>query len=98
MHESPEFLRSLEHSNPSRPKFEIGHRMDARLKITFEGQTLEVPISEILNFARRWESDRKTQRDSRTGSGLNIYPYPLYGTRLLDPDCADAPWWQPRDA
>ena len=53
---------------------------------------MEVPIAEILNFARRWEADREAQRARPTRTGLNLYPYPMYGTRVDDPDCLEVGW------
>ena len=85
------------HTNSKRPMFEIGQGMDAQLRTTFEGQTMEVPIAEILNFARRWEADYAAQQARPTRTTLNIYPYPLYGTRLDDPDCLEVDWCVVRD-
>ncbi len=93
MSESDKFLRALVHTNPHRPTFEIGEGVDTQLRITFKGQTMEVPISEILNFARRWEADHKAQQALPTRTTLNIYPYPVYGTRMDDPDCLKVGWW-----
>lgn len=87
MFESPEFIASLNHTNPERPRFTIGTGMDARVLIEFNGQSLAVPIAEILKFARRWEADFERQRAKEKQAGrLGLFPYPLYGTRLDDPD------------
>lgn len=96
MYESITFLKSLEHTNPHRPRFEIGTGMDTPLAITHHGQCLSVPIAEILEFARRWREDFEEQRARRIAEGvhgLQLYPYPLYSTRLTDPDCADVERW-----
>lgn len=86
--ESDEFLESLKHRNPGRPLFKILKGQYTNfLSITFKGQTLTVPIGEILDFARRWERDfERKQRYMAECGGSSMYPYALMGTRLDDPD------------
>ena len=92
MHESAEFLASLNHINPERPRFVIKpHALETRLEISFRGQSLELPIAVILCFAARWQADRERQWDESPRKGLRIHPYPLHHTRLDDPDLPQ--WW-----
>jgi hypothetical protein len=70
--------------------------MDTQLRIEHAGRRIEVPISEILHFASRWERDREQQVAARIEAnwiGLDIYPYPLYSVGLDDPDVRDTAWW-----
>lgn len=97
-HESEEFLRSLNHSNPARPRFEIGTEMDAQLTITHHGKSMAVPISEVLEFARRWRVDFEKERARRIAEGvhgLQLYAYPLYDTNFNDPDVKEVDWTPP---
>jgi hypothetical protein len=95
VHESRAFRDSLCHSNPHRPKFVIKHRaMDTQLQIEHAGQRIEVPISEILAFARRWERDQEQQIAERTNpTTLSFFPYPMYNLNLNDPDLVES--WEP---
>ena len=91
--ESPEFLQSLDHQIPLRPKFSIRHEGYAMLEISQDRQVMSVPMAEILNFARRWEADLKARRLAHIWSGrLSLFPYSLLNTRLTDPDCIDVRW------
>lgn len=86
MHESVEFLSSLDHTNPHRPKFRIIPGPDD-LEITFKGQVMVVPIAEVLDFANRWDADHEAKRPAAIAKGhLFLHPYPLYNVRLQDPD------------
>ena len=60
--ESQKFLRSLEHTNSRRPKFSIKHECYPMLEIVQEGKFMQVPMAEILNFARRWEAVYEARR------------------------------------
>lgn len=96
--ESPEFLQSLEHSNSKRPKFSIKRGDYPMLEISQGEQCMQVPMAEILVFARRWQSDHVAQRDARIAAGrLDLFPYPLMNTRLADPDCIGVAWWVESD-
>lgn len=91
--ESPEFLQSLDHQNPLRPKFSIRHEGYAMLEISKDGQVMRVPMAEILIFARRWEADFSARRLAQAGEDrLFLFPYSLMDTRLTDPDCIDVRW------
>ena len=65
MIESAQFLESLEHDNPDRPRFTIKPGLYENLEIGFRGQVMCVPMAEVLAFARRWEADLKAQRAER---------------------------------
>ena len=96
--ESAEFLQSLEHSNSARPKFSIKRGGYPMLEISHGGQCMQVPMAEILIFARRWQSDHDSRREVRRASGmLDLFPYPLMNTRLNDPDCIGVAWWVESD-
>ena len=87
MHESADFLLSLPHDNPLRPRFTIKPaKFDTSLGIQHLGQSIEVPISEVLAFAARWQADRAKQVSEDPTPRLRIHPYPLYSTRVIDPD------------
>ncbi len=91
--ESTDFLHSLEHTNPLRPKFSIMRAGYPKLEISLGGQVIQVPMAEILEFARRWQADHDAQRNSRIASGrLDIYPYPLMCTSTADPDIRLDAW------
>lgn len=93
MHESAQFLESLNHSNPERPRFSIKPGTYPMLEIELAGQRMEVPIAEILAFARRWEADWAERKEAiRTAGRLPLYPYSIMCTRLDDPDCRDQQW------
>ncbi len=94
MNESADFLRSLLHDNPDRPRFTIWpDEFETMLEIQHRGQSLKVPISEVLHFAARWQADREQRIAQDPTPRLKIHPYPLYGTRLDDPDGRQ--WWVP---
>jgi hypothetical protein len=93
MIESLAFLPSLAHDNLQRPRFKIIHQMNAQLEITHEGKSMCVPISEILNFAQRWNAEFEVYRKQYQPSGhLALYPYPLYSVNLNDPDVVAVDW------
>ena len=92
MHESPDFLQSLNHNNPFRPRFVIKpDEFETLLEISYRGRCMEVPISEILSFAARWQGDRERRRAEDPCVGLWLHPYPLNHTRISDADCPN--WW-----
>ncbi len=92
MRESTEFIASLQHGNPERPAFTIEHHeFDTQLLITLGEQSMRVPISEILNFANRWNIDQEQQK-AKHPDRLHIFPYPLYNVRLGDADVSGE-WW-----
>jgi len=92
MYESAEFLESLKHQNPMRPRFTIKPAEHVTmLEIQHLGELLKVPISEILAFASRWKADRERQDSKASTPRLRIHPYPLYNIRMDDPDRAN--WW-----
>ena len=94
MHESEDFLKSLVHENPLRPRFTIKPaECETLLEIQHLGQRLEVPISEILTFAARWNADRAERESQDSTPHLCIHPYPLYNMRMNDP--GRAKWWVP---
>ena len=96
MHESPELIASFKHGNPDRPAFTIEHReCDTQVLITFRGQSMRVPISEVLHFANRWQIDQEQQKAKRPDR-LHIFPYPLYNIRLGDADVSGE--WRPPGA
>ena len=87
MRESTSFLKSLEHDNPHRPRFTIKPaEVNTMLEIQFLGQRMEVPISEVLSFAARWQADHDAQIAQDPSPRLLNYPYPLYSVRPDDPD------------
>jgi hypothetical protein len=92
MRESAEFLNSLQHSNPNRPRFTIQpDEFETMLEIEHRGQRIEIPISEVLSFAARWEADREKQLAADPTPRLRVHPYPLYSASLSDPDMGG--WW-----
>ena len=52
MHESAQFLESLEHDNSDRPRFRIKPKSYENLEISFGGQVMCIPMAEVLAFAR----------------------------------------------
>ena len=87
MHESADFLNSLQHDNPLRPRFIIKPaKFDTSLEIQHLGQSIEVPISKVLAFAARWQADRAKQVSEDPTPRLRIHTYPLYSTPVIDPD------------
>ena len=94
MIESESFLESLNHGNPARPHFAIGTGMDAQLTITHQGQVMRLPIAEVLSLAQRWgaDQDRKWETKGVEGASLRIFPYPLYGVNMKDPDAKGVGW------
>lgn len=93
MFESDKFLRSMQHDNPLRPRFTIKPaEYSTMLEIVFQGQRMEVPISEILSFAARWNVDQD-ERAALGPPGLRLRPYPIYDMNLNDPDLGE--WWVP---
>ena len=92
--ESEKFLLSLEHSNTLRPKFSIKRSGYPILEISWDGKTMQVPMAEILNFARRWEADYEARRQApERPETFSIFPYPLMETKMNDPDCIEVGWW-----
>lgn len=90
---SEEFLNSLSHGNPQRPHFAIGMGTDAQLTISHRGQVMRLPISEVLNFAQRWNADQDHQWETgKKGAHLRIFPYPLYGIGTADSDVVGMGW------
>jgi hypothetical protein len=93
MTESADFLASLQHSNSERPTFSIDPGGTGQLDVWFQGKHLRLPMSEVLNFARRWQADFEQRRQAMQRAGsLMLFPYPLYNTKLDDPDCTGV-WW-----
>ena len=93
MAESHEFLGSLEHTNPARPRFAIKRGVYPMLEITHDGQQLQVPMAEVLEFAHRWHADRESQRAARqSAGGLDLFPYPLMSVSFNDPDVQGLAW------
>jgi hypothetical protein len=91
--ESEKFLRSLEHTNPLRPMFLINHKGYPMLEISHDGKSMQVPMAEILNFARRWDADYEAQREARKEiDRLYVFPYPLMNLNLNDPDVREVGW------
>ena len=94
MRESAEFLATLEHDNPDRPRFRIKPSRYENLEIGFNGQVMCIPMAEVLLFARRWEADFESCRQAQQDSGqLCLFPYSLMNTRQNDPDVANLRWW-----
>ena len=92
--ESQKFLRSLEHTNARRPKFSIKHGGYPMLEIVQDGKLMQVPMAEILNFARRWEADYEARRQALDRPpSFFIFPYPFMETNMNDPDCVEVGWW-----
>ncbi len=52
---------------------------------------MRAPISEILNFADRWNIDQEQQK-AKHPDRLHIFPYPLYNVRLGDTEVSRE-WW-----
>ena len=48
MIESAQFLESLEHDNPDRPRFTIKPGLYENMEIGFRGQVMCVPMAEVL--------------------------------------------------
>lgn len=91
--ESEKFLRSLEHTDPLRPIFSIKHKGYPMLEISHDGKSMQVPMAEILNFARRWEADYQAQREIRKEiNRLYFFPYPLMNINMNDPDAIEIGW------
>lgn len=66
------------------------------LEISLNGQAMQVPMAEILSFARRWEADYAAlQRTPPRSTSLPVFPYPLMDTNVNDPDCIDVEWGIP---
>ena len=87
MHESADFLLSLPHDNPLRPRFTVKPaKFDTSLELQHLCQSIEVPISEVLAFAARWQADRAKHFLEEPTPRLHIHPYPLYSARVIDPD------------
>lgn len=60
------------------------------LEIKHRGQSIQVPLSEILNFASSWQADySEREKQIQSAGGLSLFPYPLYNGRLNDPDVPD---------
>ena len=94
MVESAQFLESLEHDNPDRPRFTIKPGVYESLEIGFCGRFICLPMAEVLTFARRWEADLQAQRAERKGATtLALFPYPLMSVKMNDPDVRDLCWW-----
>lgn len=94
MRESAEFLETLEHDNPQRPRFRIKPRGYENLEISFNGQVMCIPMAELLLFARRWEADFESRRQVQQDSGqLCLFPYNVMNTNLNDPDLGNLRWW-----
>ncbi len=94
MHESAQFLETLEHDNPDRPRFSIKPNGYENLQISFNGQVMCVPMAEVLLFARRWEADFEARRKAQRSKGaLCLFPYNLMKTNLNDPDLRNLHWW-----
>ena len=90
MHESADFLESLQHDNPNRPQFTIKPaEFDTMLEIQYLGQRMEVPISDVLHFAARWQADRQKQESEGPIPRLRRHPYPLYDTQLDNADLSE---------
>ena len=94
MAESAQFLESLQHDNPERPRFTIRRGVYENLEIELHGQVMRIPMAEVLAFARRWEADQAAQRAAQKGAPtLAIFPYPLMRSKLDDPDIKNLRWW-----
>ena len=94
MVECAQFLESLEHDNPDRPRFTIKPGLYENLEIGFRGQVMCVPMAEVLVFARRWEADLKAQgAERKCATTLALFPYPLMSVNLNDPDVRNLRWW-----
>jgi len=93
MVESAEFMATLNHTNLERPVFGILRAGYPMLLIDYLGQRMEVPMAEILEFARRWREDFESQRPKSMAAGkLHLVPYSLISTRLDDPDVREVAW------
>lgn len=89
MHESARFLRSLEHRNPERPRFFIDPTGYENLEIRHRGQSIRLPMAEVLAFARRWEADAWSRHESASvRRTLSTDAHPLRNVRPDDPDVA----------
>ena len=94
MIESTQFLESLQHDNPERPRFAIKRGGYENLEIGFRGQVMCIPMAEVLVFVQRWQADQDSQRAARAGPPtLSICPYPLMNVQLNDPDARSRRWW-----
>lgn len=90
MSESKEFLESLAHDNPERPRFTINN---GNLEISLKGNAVTIPMAEVLGFAGRWNADFEKARDkARLEGRMMLYPYSLLNTRLTDPDAQNIRW------
>ncbi len=93
MAESPEFLRSLEHTNPLRPRFAIRRDGYPMLEVQYNGQQSQIPMAEVLEFARRWSADYESRQAARQlAGGLAVFPYPLMNVSLNDRDVRGLAW------
>ena len=64
------------------------------LEIVQDGKLMQVPMAEILNFARRWEADYEARRQAPDRPpSFFIFPYPFMETNMNDPDCVEVGWW-----
>ncbi len=94
MRESAEFFETLEHDNPQRPRFRIKPSGYENLEISFNGQVMCIPMTEVLLFARRWEADFKLKDEAARRKGdLCLFPYNLMNARMNDPDVGNLRWW-----
>ena len=94
MGESAEFLATLNHDNPDRPRFAIQGGIYPMVEVAFVGRRMSMPMAEILSFAKRWEADWDLRVMANQGKRqLSIYPYPLTATRNTDPDVSSLKWW-----
>ena len=94
MRESAEFLETLEHDNPDRPRFRIKLSGYDNLEISFSGQVMCIPMAEVLLFSRRWEADFELKDEAARRRGeLCLFPYNLMNAGMNDPDVRDVPWW-----
>ena len=93
VHETVEFLLSLEHHNQLRPRFAIGQGANPMLSISFRGANMDVPMAEVLEFARRWnKSNASLHSNMLAGETLLRHPYPLFNVRVDDPDVTGLTW------
>ena len=76
------------------PSFPIKHGGYPMLEISRDGKTMQVPMAEILIFARRWQADYGTRRQApERPETFSIFPYPLMETKMNDPDCIEVGLW-----
>jgi hypothetical protein len=94
MCESIQFLETLQHDNPDRPRFTIRSGVYENLEISFRGQVMCIPMAEVLTFTRRWDADFESRRAARQVEGsLVLFPYPLMSVNMNDPDFGNLHWW-----